>query len=67
MGMMSSPMVRQMFGSGTDLVPLEMHMVEPGLDEWIQRASDEDRYGRIFEYCATLGYLLTDPAIGEPR
>ncbi|MCH1411558.1 MAG: hypothetical protein L7U48_05710, partial [Candidatus Poseidoniaceae archaeon] len=64
MGMMSSPMVRQMFGSGTDLVPLEMHMVEPGLDEWIQRASDEDRYGRIFEYCATLGYLLTDPAIG---
>jgi hypothetical protein len=65
MGMMSSPMVRQMFGSGTDLVPLEMHMVEPGLDEWIQRASDEDRYGRIFEYCATLGYLLTDPAIGS--
>jgi hypothetical protein len=65
MGMMSSPMVRQMFGSGTDLVPLEMHMVEPGLDEWIQRASDEDRYGRIFEYCATLGYLLTDPAIGN--
>jgi len=65
MGMMSSPIVRQMFGSGTDLVPLEMHMVEPGLDEWIQRASDEDRYGRIFEYCATLGYLLTDPAIGS--
>jgi len=64
-GMMSSPIVRQMFGSGTDLVPLEMHMVEPGLDEWIQRASDEDRYGRIFEYCATLGYLLTDPAIGS--
>jgi len=64
MGMMNSATVRQMFGGGSDLVPLEMHIVEPGLDEWIQKASDEDRYGRIFEYTATLGYLITDPNIG---
>ena len=31
MGMMNSATVRQMFGGGSDLVPLEMHIVEPGL------------------------------------
>ena len=35
MGMMSSSTVRQMFGAGSEMVPLEFHCIEPGLDEWI--------------------------------
>ena len=64
MGMMSSSTVRQMFGAGSEMVPLEFHCVEPGLDEWISRASDEDKYSRLFEVCACLGYILTDPQVG---
>jgi hypothetical protein len=64
MGMMSSSTVRQAFGAGSEMVPLEMHCIEPGLDEWISNSSDEDKYSRLFEVCATLGYLLTDPNIG---
>jgi len=64
MGMMSSSTVRQAFGAGSEMVPLEMHCIEPGLDEWIANSSDEDKYSRLFEVCATLGYLLTDPNIG---
>ena len=65
MGMMSSTTVRQMFGAGSEMVPLEFHCIEPGLDEWIASASDEDKYSRLFEVCATLGYMLTDPGIGS--
>ena len=57
MGMMSSSTVRQMFGAGSEMVPLEFHCIEPGLDEWIARASDEDKYARLFEVCACLGYI----------
>ena len=64
MGMMGSSTVRQAFGAGSEMVPLEMHCIEPGLDEWIANSSDEDKYSRLFEVCATLGYLLTDPNIG---
>ncbi len=64
MGMMSSSTVRQMFGAGSEMVPLEFHCIEPGLDEWIASASDEDKYSRLFEVCAALGYMLTDPGIG---
>ena len=64
MGMMSSATVRQMFGAGSEMVPLEMHLIEPGIDEWVNGASDEDKYARLFEGCATLGYYLTDPNIG---
>ena len=64
MGMMSSSTVRQMFGAGSEMVPLEFHCIEPGLDEWIARASDEDKYSRLFEVCACLGYILTDPQVG---
>ncbi len=65
MGMMSSSTVRQMFGAGSEMVPLEFHCIEPGLDEWIASASDEDKYSRLFEVCASLGYMLTDPGIGS--
>ncbi len=65
MGMMSSSTVRQMFGAGSEMVPLEFHCIEPGLDEWIARASDEDKYSRLFEVCACLGYMLTDPQVGS--
>ena len=65
MGMMSSSTVRQMFGAGSEMVPLEFHCIEPGLDEWIAGASDEDKYARLFEVCASLGYMLTDPGIGS--
>tara|TARA_B100001564_G_C20655827_1_gene679115 strand:+ start:470 stop:2509 length:2040 start_codon:yes stop_codon:yes gene_type:complete len=65
MGMMSSSTVRQMFGAGSEMVPLEFHCIEPGLDEWIARASDEDKYARLFEVCACLGYILTDPLVGQ--
>ena len=65
MGMMSSSTVRQMFGAGSEMVPLEFHCIEPGLDEWIASASDEDKYARMFEVCASLGYMLTDPGIGS--
>jgi hypothetical protein len=64
MGMMSSSTVRQMFGAGSEMVPLEFHCIEPGLDEWIASASDEDKYARLFEVCASFGYMLTDPWIG---
>ena len=64
MGMMSSSTVRQMFGAGSEMVPLEFHCIEPGLDEWIKNATDEDKYARLFEVTGTLGYLLTDPNIG---
>lgn len=64
MGMVRSPTVRQKFGAGSNMVPLEMHMVEPGLDEWLMKASDEDKYSRLFEVCASIGYLLTDSNIG---
>lgn len=64
MGMMSSSTVRQMFGAGSEMVPLEFHCIEPGLDEWIASASDEDKYARLFEVCASIGYMLTDPWIG---
>ena len=64
MGMMSSSTVRQMFGAGSEMV-LEFHCIEPGLDEWIARASDEDKYARLFEVCACLGYILTDPLVGQ--
>ena len=64
MGMMSSSTVRQMFGAGSEMVPLEFHCIEPGLDEWIASASDEDKYARLFEICASFGYMLTDPWIG---
>ena len=65
MGMMSSSTVRQMFGAGSEMVPLEFHCIEPGLDEWVASASDEDKYSRLFEVCASLGYMLTDPGIGS--
>ena len=65
MGMMSSTTVRQMFGAGSEMVPLEFHCIEPGLDEWVASASDEDKYARLFEVCASLGYMLTDPGIGS--
>jgi len=65
MGMMSSSTVRQMFGAGSEMVPLEFHLIEPGIDEWIKNASDEDKYARLFEVTATLGYLLTDDAVGS--
>ena len=65
MGMMSSSTVRQMFGAGSEMVPLEFHCIEPGLDEWSARASDEDKYSRLFEVCACLGYILTDPLVGQ--
>ena len=65
MGMMSSSTVRQMFGAGSEMVPLEFHCIEPGLDEWIARATDEDKYARLFEVCACLGYILTDPLVGQ--
>jgi hypothetical protein len=65
MGMMSSSTVRQMFGAGSEMVPLEFHCIEPGLDEWIAGASDEDKYARLFEVCASIGYMLTDPGIGS--
>lgn len=65
MGMMNSGTVRRMFGAGSDLVPLEMHLIEQGIDEWISMSSDEDRYSRLFEVCATIGYLLTDPQIQQ--
>ena len=65
MGMMSSSTVRQMFGAGSEMVPLEFHCIEPGLDEWIKNASDEDKYARLFEVTACLGYLLTDPKVGS--
>ena len=65
MGMMSSSTVRQMFGAGSEMVPLEFHCIEPGLHEWIARASDEDKYSRLFEVCACLGYILTDPLVGQ--
>ena len=65
MGMMSSSTVRQMFGAGSEMVPLEFHCIEPGLDEWVASASDEDKYARLFEVCASLGYMLTDPGIGS--
>ena len=55
MGMMSSSTVRQMFGAGSEMVPLEFHCIEPGLDEWIASASDEDKYARLFEVCASFG------------
>ena len=64
MGMMSSSTVRQMFGAGSEMVPLEFHCIEPGLDEWIKNATDEDKYARLFEVTGTFGYLLTDPNIG---
>ena len=64
MGMMQSSTVRQAFGAGSEMVPLEFHCIEPGLDEWIGNSSDEDKYSRLFEVCATLGYVLTDPHIG---
>ena len=35
MGMMQSSTVRQAFGAGSEMVPLEFHCIEPGLDEWI--------------------------------
>ena len=64
MGMMQSSTVRQAFGAGgSEMVPLEFHCIEPGLDEWIGNSSDEDKYSRLFEVCATLGYV-TDPHIG---
>ena len=65
MGMMRSSTVRQMFGAGSETVPLEMHCIEPGLDEWLRGASDEDKYARLFEVCASLGWYLTDPRIGS--
>ena len=65
MGMMSSSTVRQMFGAGSEMVPLEFHCIEPGLDEWIKNASDEDKYARLFEVTACLGYMLTDPKVGS--
>ncbi|MGB1986004.1 MAG: hypothetical protein ACPHS8_06105, partial [Candidatus Poseidoniaceae archaeon] len=65
MGMMSSSTVRQMFGAGSEMVPLEFHCIEPGLDEWIKNASDEDKYARLFEVTACIGYLLTDPKVGS--
>ena len=43
---------------------LEFHCIEPGLDEWIKNATDEDKYARLFEVTGTFGYLLTDPNIG---
>ena len=52
--------LRCRFGNGS----LEFHCIEPGLDEWIGNSSDEDKYSRLFEVCATLGYVLTDPHIG---
>jgi len=64
MGMMQSSTVRQAFGAGSEMVPLEFHCIEPGLDEWISNSSDEDKYSRLFEVCATMGYILTDPHIG---
>ena len=64
MGMMKSSSVRQSFGAGSEMVPLEFHCIEPGLDEWISNSSDEDKYSRLFEVCATIGYILTDPHIG---
>ncbi|MDA8639201.1 hypothetical protein N9L22_05470, partial [Candidatus Poseidonia alphae] len=64
MGMMQSSTVRQAFGAGSEMVPLEFHCIEPGLDEWIGNSSDEDKYSRLFEVCATLGYILTDPQVG---
>ena len=63
--MMNSGTVRRMFGAGSDMVPLEMHLIEQGIDEWISMSSDEDRYSRLFEVCATIGYLLTDPQIQQ--
>ena len=42
-----------------------MHCIEPGLDEWLRGASDEDKYARLFEVCASLGWYLTDPRIGS--
>ena len=63
MGMMRSATVRQMFGGGSELVPLEFHLVEPGIDEWI-RASDEDKYARLFEVTAAMGYYLTSNETG---
>ena len=64
MGMMRSATVRQMFGGGSELVPLEFHLVEPGIDEWIRGASDEDKYARLFEVTAALGYYLTSNETG---
>ena len=72
MGMMSSSTVRQMFGAGSEMVPLEFHCIEPGLDEWIARASDEDKYSRLIRSmclfrlhidrptCWTIGRLLKE-------
>ena len=54
----------QGLGAGSEMVPLEFHCIEPGLDEWIGNSSDEDKYSRLFEVCATIGYVLTDPLVG---
>ena len=61
MGMMSST-VRQMFGAGSEMVPLGFH--DWRTRWWIKNATDEDKYARLFEVTGTLGYLLTDPNIG---
>ena len=58
MGMMSSSTVRQMFGAGSEMVPLEFHCIEPGLDEWIKNATDEDKYARLFEVTGTFWLLV---------
>ena len=49
---------------GSELVPLEFHLVEPGIDEWIRGASDEDKYARLFEVTAAMGYYLTSNETG---
>ena len=28
-----------MFGAGSEMVPLEFHCIDPGLDEWIKNAA----------------------------
>ena len=63
--MTRSPQMRALFGSGDEIMPLEFHVVEPGFDEFLQQHSDEDRYGRLFESCVTLGFLMTDPEVGK--
>ena len=65
MGMMNSGTVRECSVQDQIWFLLEMHLIEQGIDEWISMSSDEDRYSRLFEVCATIGYLLTDPQIQQ--
>ena len=60
MGMMSfSHSPTNVRCAGLEMVPLKLHCIEPGLDEWIASVSDEDKYARLFEVCASFGYMLT--------